>query len=106
MKRKERGYGHETLIDVIRALYVEVAALGLKRIGAGVVEIWVEVFPPQYYLRNFGCWGLLSGSECPNGHETHTDVIRCLSIDVHNLCLKRFGPGVVEIWGEVSPDSV
>ena len=45
LKRKERGYGHETLIDVIRALYVEVATLGLKRIGPGVVEIRGEVSP-------------------------------------------------------------
>ena len=31
--------------------------LGLKRIGPGVGEIWHEVFPPQYILRKFVCFG-------------------------------------------------
>ena len=60
-------------------------------------------FPSQYLnLRNFRLWGLLTWKECPNSHGTFTDVGGGLSVIVSNLCLKRIGPGVGEIWGEVS----
>ena len=50
--------------------------------------------------------GLLSGKECPNGHEDFIDVIGCLSVDVAALSSSRTGPGMGEIWGEVSPHSI
>ena len=59
LKRKEGCNGHETFIDVRGDPYVEIPDLALNRIGPGVVEIWGEVFPPQYNLRNLGCWGIV-----------------------------------------------
>ena len=51
-------------------------------------------------------WGLWSGKECPNGREDFIDVRIDPSVDASTLGLRRIGPGVVEIWGEVSPDSI
>ena len=45
LKWKEQCYGHETFIDVREDLSVNTSALGLKRIGPGVVEIYGELFP-------------------------------------------------------------
>jgi hypothetical protein len=53
---RECPNGRDDFTDIIGCLYVDIPALGLRRIGAGVVEIWGEVFPPQYNLRNSGCW--------------------------------------------------
>ena len=47
-----------------------------------------------------------SGKECPNGREDFIDVRIDPSVDASTLGLRRIGPGVVEIWGEVSPDSI
>ena len=47
--------------------------------------------------------GLLSGKECPNGHEDFIYVRIDTSGDIWTLCLRRIGPGVVEIQGELSP---
>ena len=65
MKLKERDYGHEAFIDVRGDPCVEISDLDLKRIGAGVVEIWGEMSPPQYKLRNFGCWGVVEWEGVP-----------------------------------------
>ena len=56
---KERPNGHEYFIDVRSDLYVDVSTLSLRRIGPGVVEIWGELCPPQYNLRNFVCLGFV-----------------------------------------------
>ena len=59
----DRGfwYGDGKLIEVRLDLSVDVCNLGLNRIGRGVVEIWGEVFPPQYNLRNMIGLGFVEG---------------------------------------------
>ena len=52
MSWKECANGHGTYTDVRRGLSVIVFKRCLKRIDPGVVEIWGEVFTPQYYWEN------------------------------------------------------
>ena len=108
MSGKECPNGHEGFIDVIRCPSVDVPALGLRRIGLVVVEIWGDLFLP---LKSIFCgildvWGLLRGKECPNGHEDFIDVRGDLYVDVSTLGSNRIGPGVGEIWGEVPSPTV
>ena len=44
--------GRETYTDVRGDVFVDVPTLGWNRIWLRAIEIWVEVFPPQYNLRN------------------------------------------------------
>ena len=62
---KECPNGRDEFIYVMTCLCFDVRALGLSIIGPGVVEIWVEVFPPQYILRNFECLGLVEWEGVP-----------------------------------------
>ena len=61
----------------------------------------VKCFPHHIICGILDVGGLLSGKECPNGHEGFIDVIKCLSVGVPALGLRRIGLVVVEIWGEL-----
>ena len=63
----------------------------------------MKCFPHSIICGILDVGGLLSGKEGPNGHEDFIDVIGCLSVDVPALGLRGIGPGVGEIWDEVSP---
>ena len=52
LSRKGGPNDHEYFIDVRNNPSLNVCALGLRRIGLGVVEIWGELSPLQYNLRN------------------------------------------------------
>ena len=58
------------------------------------------------FCGNLYVWALLEREEPCYGHESFIYVRKKLYVDVSALCLKRIGPGVVEIWGEVSPPRV
>ena len=45
----------------------------------------------------------MSGKECSNGREDFIDVRIDPYVDVSSLDLRTVGPGVVEIWVEISP---
>ena len=62
---KECPTGREDFIDVRIDPSVDVSTLGLRRIGPVVVEIGGEVFPPQYNLRNVGCWRVIEWQGVP-----------------------------------------
>ena len=71
--------------------------------GWGLLRYGVSCFPHSVICGILDVGGLLSGKECPYGHEDFVDVIGCLSVNVPALGSSRIGPGVVEIWGEVFP---
>ena len=61
------------------------------------------MFPHSIICGILDVGGLLSGNECSNGHEDFIYVRIDPSVDVSTLDLRRIGPGVVEIQGELSP---